>query len=156
MHATRALYLQGNVQWDSDDFAFRRTNLDLFYDPGDNDRLFNFSYRFTKNDPAFIDRQEINQINLSLLWPINDQWRTMARWNYSLKEARNMDLFGGFEYSDCCWALRFVVRSNRPNPQNAPKNSVFAELELKGFTSLGSSVTSLMEKYIRGYTRPSY
>ncbi len=154
LRASSAIFMRAGVHFATDDMEFRRTNLDLNYNADNRNKLFNVSYRFAENDPAFPQRQELNQLDLSMLWPINDRWRSMARWNYSIKESRSLDIFGGFEYRQCCWAFRLVLRSNRPNPEDDPKNSVFAEFDFRGLASVGTGVTKLMEDYIRGYQRP--
>jgi LPS-assembly protein len=146
----------GSIQYSTEDLEFRRASVDVSYNRGDNARLANFSYRFAENDPVFLRREEFNQIDLSFLWPISARWRSMGRWNYSLNDDRSLDIFGGLEYRECCWAFRFLVRSNRPNPQDDPQNSIFAELELRGLANIGSSVSNVLEENIRGYQKTSY
>ncbi|NJN45989.1 MAG: LPS assembly protein LptD [Candidatus Competibacteraceae bacterium] len=142
------LSLRGALQWDVDRNETRRGAFDLRYHPGSN-RLFNLSHRFATD--------ELEQLDLAVVWPVMDQWRTVARWNYSLKENRNLDLFAGFEYEECCWALRLLARQRRDDPDDDnPANSVLVELELKGLAGIGSNINNILERAILGYDADRY
>lgn len=142
-------FLRGTLQWDADNNNTQRSALDLGYRFA-NDRLFNFSYRYAQSD-------DLEQLDLSTLWRIDDQWRTVGRWNYSLKQKRNLDAFIGVEYEECCWALRMLARQHRDSPQDEKAtNSFYVQLELKGLTGVGTRINRLLEDIIRGYEIPSY
>lgn len=148
MRLTRALSLRSAVHWDPSQEMTRRSIVDLRYHPGDG-RLLNIAYRFA--------RDELEQVDISLLWPLGPQWRTMARWNYSLSQERNLDAFAGFEYGECCWALRMLARQHRDSPQDEEaKNSIYFELELRGLAGIGTSIDRMMERSILGYQRTRY
>lgn len=137
------LSLRGSLEWDDQLQDSRRSAFDLHYDSGDG-RLFSFSHRFAKD--------ALEQVDISFLWPINERWNTVARWNYSLQDSRNMDALAGLEYRECCWALRMVARQHRDQPQDEDvKNSVFLELELTGLTGVGTNIGKLLENSILGY-----
>ena len=140
---TPALSLRGTIQWDPDQDLTRRSALDVRYHPVDG-RLLNVSHRFAEED-------DLEQIDVAVVWPLNEQWRTVARWNYSLQADRNLDLFAGFEYGECCWALRMLARQNRDDPEDEADNSVLVEMELKGLAGIGSSINNLLERAILGY-----
>ena len=76
LHVTPELFVRGTLQWDTDVDSTRRSALDLRYH-GDSGKLVNVAHRLSKD--------ELEQLDISLLWPINPRWRTMARWNYSLE-----------------------------------------------------------------------
>jgi LPS-assembly protein len=138
-----SLTLRGALQWDVDRDETRRGAFDIRYHP-DSDRLFNLSHRFAAGD--------LEQVDVAMAWPLQAQWRTVARWNYSLKEDRNLDLFAGFEYQECCWALRMLARQRRNNPEDEEaSNSILVELELKGLAGIGSDINDILEKAILGY-----
>jgi LPS-assembly protein len=143
-----ALSLRGAVQWDTDVGQINRGVIDILYRPGPS-RLLNLSHRFVAD--------ELEQINFALVWPIQTQWHTVARWNYSLEENRNLDLLAGLEYEECCWALRLLARQQRDNPDDDnPTNSVLVELELKGLAGIGSDINDILEKAIFGYEAVRY
>lgn len=148
LRLSRNLDARGALHWDTTEGDSSRLSLDLRYRP-DEDRIANLAYRFA--------RDELEQIDVGLLWRINPRWRAMARWNYSLLDARIVDTFAGFEYGDCCWALRMVARHNRPRPDDRDaKNSIYLELELKGLAGLGTNIDGLLENAIIGYQRTRY
>lgn len=142
------LLLHGALEWDERFGNTRRSVLDLRYDSGDG-RLFNFSYRLVEN--------ALEQLDAATVWPLNAQWRTVARWNYSLQDSRNMDVMGGFEYGDCCWALRMLARQRRDQPTDPDvKNAVYVELELRGLAGVGTKINKMLEQAILGYEPTRY
>lgn len=135
--------LAGALQWDSERNQTERSALDLRFRP-DNNRLLNISHRFADD--------ELEQIDVSGLWPLGDHWRMVGRWNYSLQEKQNLDVLAGLEYSDCCWAIRLVARHHRDEPDDTDaKNSFFVELELKGLGGIGNNINNLLQDAIFGY-----
>lgn len=137
------LDLRGTVQWDPRPNDLERSTVDLRYrhDPG---KLLNVSYRSS-------DTEDLEQLDISFLWSLGDRWRTVGRWNYSLEAERNLDLFAGVEYNDCCWALRMLARQRRSNPDADTENAVYLELELKGLAGVGQDIDGLLEDTIPGY-----
>ena len=141
---TPELSLRGTLQYDPDREITRRSALDLRYLRSDG-KLLNMSHRFSRDD-------DLEQVDVAFVWPVNNQWRTVGRWNYSLESDRNLDLFAGFEYGECCWALRMLARQHRDSPDdNDAKNSVYLEVELKGLAGIGSSINNIVEDAILGY-----
>ena len=86
------------------------------------------------------------------LWPLNSQWRVLARWNQALNLGRNLETLAGLEYEDCCWALRAVARQYRNTPAATDSQTAFyMELELKGLSRLGTGLEALLQNSILGY-----
>ncbi|HXH04448.1 MAG TPA: LPS assembly protein LptD [Candidatus Competibacteraceae bacterium] len=148
LRVSPSISLRGALQWDSDLNQTQRGAFDLRYQPN-RDRIVNVAYRYAE--------ERLEQTDLALWWRLNPQWSAIGRWNYSLQDERNIDLFAGFEYGDCCWALRMLARQHRSEPEDEEaKNSVYLELELKGLGGVGHDVTGLMEDTILGYERTRY
>jgi LPS-assembly protein len=140
------LALRGILEWDQRLGNARRNAWDMRYDSGDG-RFARLSYSYAEND--------LEQFDIALLWPFNERWRTIGRWNYSLRDSRNVDTLGGFEYRSCCWALRMLARQQRYNPQDENvHNSIFLELELTGLTSIGADFNKILRETISGYEVP--
>ena len=147
LNLNRGWSLSGGLQWDSEQQQTNRGALDLGYRP-DANHLLNVSYRFANN--------ELEQLDVATIWPLSDRWRAVGRWNYSLQEKRNLDVLAGFEYDDCCWALRLVARQHRDDPDDEePDNAFYMELELKGLAGAGSDIKGLLSNAIFGY-QPHY
>ncbi|MGF1547511.1 MAG: LPS-assembly protein LptD [Thiotrichales bacterium] len=108
----------------------------------DRERLVNLEYR--------LRRDEIEQTNLSFVWPLRQNWRLFGRWLYSLEDTRHLELMGGLEYESCCWAARALNRRFILNDQEDYNDAFYFELILKGLGSLGKA-GSLLQQLISGY-----
>jgi LPS-assembly protein len=145
---TSSWFLRGFVQWDTENNSTRRRGFDRRHHEGD--RIFNFAYRLSQQD-------SLEQVDVSMLWPISSRWRGVGRWNYSLEQGQTIDAIAGFEYDECCWALRFLARSRRDQP-DAPSanNSVLFQLELKGLSGVGQRIDRVLQSAIFGYQPTRY
>ena len=106
--------------------------------------LINLGYRYRPD--------QIEQIDLSGLVPINERWSVIGRWNYSLPESRTLEGLAGFEYRSCCWRLRLLGRHYLRAGTLSGRNSFFFELELNGLGSLGRKTDRLLERAIVGFS----
>ncbi|MFO1351191.1 MAG: LPS assembly protein LptD [Gammaproteobacteria bacterium] len=142
------LALRGSWQWDLDGNASQRNAFDISYQPSSG-RILNFSHRYA--------RDTLENVDLALIWPLGPQWRALGRWNYSLRESRNIDVFAGLQYEECCWAFSVLARQHRNKPEDAEvQNSIYLELELKGLAGIGSRIDQLLERTILGYQSTPY
>ncbi len=107
-------------------------------------RVFNLAYHF--------NREISEQTDLSTRWPITRNINLVGRLHYSLRYNRTMEGFGGFEYDGCCYVVRVVARHyvNEIEDDSA-NNAIFLQLELKGLSSFGSDITTLLDEGIFGY-----
>lgn len=134
------------LQWDSENSRTEKSAAQLQYKDEDR-RIFNLAYRFEDNPltPAY----DQEQIDTSFHLPMNAKWNLFGRWNYSLNDDLTLDRFAGVEYSDCCWAFRFLGRNYVNNNQTT--SGVFLQLELKGLGSIGHGTDREIEEGILGY-----
>lgn len=131
-------------QWNNDLRRTERGTFTVQYHPA-TDKVLNASYRFRET--------LLEQTDLSFLWPLHRRWRAIGRWNYSILDERTLESLSGLEYESCCWRLSLVGRSYVNDTRGSTNRSIFVELELKGLTSVGRRVESLLENGILGYTR---
>ncbi|MGB0129128.1 MAG: LPS assembly protein LptD [Rhodocyclaceae bacterium] len=115
------------------------------YQPGVN-RLLNASYRF--------QRDVLKEIDISGQWPVYRGWYGVGRYNYSLREKRLIEAIAGFEYNGGCWVGRFVFQRFATNAQTAT-TSFFVQLELNGFSNIGSNPLNMLARRISGYGQVS-
>ncbi len=144
--------VQGGVQLEPDNNDLLRGAFDVRYHANPR-QLLNISYLLDRDqsDLNSLDDQ-IHSVDISFFWPLNPQWRTMARWNQALNTDRNLETLAGLEYEDCCWALRVVARQYRDSPTDADAQTAFyMELEMKGLSRLGSSLENQLRSSIIGY-----
>ncbi|MGV6853107.1 MAG: LPS assembly protein LptD, partial [bacterium] len=100
-------------------------------------------------------RGQLEQVDSSVFWPINQRWHALARWNYSLKDKQNLETVAGVAYQSCCWSVRLVGRRYALDDRDAQlvqKTSFYLELNLTGLGSFGSGGQNIVERAIYGYT----
>lgn len=139
-------FASGSLQWNPDEDMTVRGSLHLSYRPEDG-RLANIAHRVVNTGTS----AETEQIDLSVLWPIGDDWRLAGRWNYSLDQNVSIESLIGVEYDSCCWALRFAARRYISDDGLDHDASVYLQLVLKGLAPLGQNYGSLIESSILGY-----
>lgn len=171
-------YIGGQV---GDHFNFSN---DITYDPYENRlnsintslrymddayRIINVGYRYSLDrqalspiDPGIIQRGELNQLDLSTIWPINAQWSAIARVNYDFQYKAELDTFVGVEYDDCCYRVRIMARQwvdydlSDDLLENISSDDydrgVFIELQLKGIGTISQKISRFLDKAIYGFS----
>lgn len=108
-------------------------------------KVLNLSYRYTRD---FVD-----QIDLSGQWPISRRWSALARWNHSLSPSSLLEGLLGLEYTQDCWAVRFVLH-RFVTATDMWSNSFFVQLEFTGLSRVGSNPFQVLQRGIGGYNAP--
>lgn len=171
-------YIGGQI---GDHFTFVN---DLTYDPyhnkistvsstlrymDDNYRIFNLGYRYSNERqalspimPDILQRETLNQIDASAIWPINGQWSGIARINYDFDYHADIDTVLGLEYNDCCYRVRLMARQWLDYDLTANfldhidsddyDRGVFVEVQLKGIGTISRKIGRLLDKAIYGYS----
>jgi LPS-assembly protein len=107
-------------------------------------KVLNLSYRYL--------RDLFNQFDVAGQWPLGGAWYGVGRYNYSLREHRVVESLAGFEYNGDCWIGRVVVQRFAA-ATGVATNAVFLQLELSGFSRIGSNPLEALRRNIPGYTR---
>jgi len=156
-----AAYDQRNNRLDSGNLGFHY--IDNSY------RIFNMTYRYTLNPVIASPNQPLpqqigsmNQLDTSIILPINSRWSIIARNNHDYTYGVELDTYAGLEYNDCCYRVRVMGRrwlrvdyttpqflSNLTNDDYEP--GIMFELELKGLGSMDKKISTLLEKTITGF-----
>ena len=126
-------------------------------------RIFNFTYRYTRRaarayDGQLID-QNIKQTNISGLVPLTPNLNLVGRWNHDFTNNRELEVFAGFEYHNCCWRTSlFAYRSLRrddellfPEEELKARNGFAFKIEFKGLGGSGNRVDKMLNNGIYGY-----
>ena len=133
------------LQYSPNTNSLVRSNLLARYNP-EPGKLFNFAYRYTD---ALLE-----QFDVSGQWPFGHGWYGIGRWNYSLRERKNIEALAGLEYDAGCWQTRTVIQ--RVSTATADANyALFFQLELGGLASIGSNPLKLLRRDIAGFTTSS-
>ena len=105
--------------------------------------VFNASYRYS--------RTQLEQIDVSTQWRLGRGWSTLARYNYSLRERTILEALAGLQYDDECWSFRVVASRIAVGTQQA-NTAMFAQIELRGLSRVGSNPLELLRRNIPGFT----
>lgn len=132
-----------SLHWDNEIDKFERA-LIKFQRKGKNNSVFNFAYR--------LRRGRIEQLDSSVVLPINENNRFIARWNYSVDGNQTIEALAGIEHKNCCWATRLVARRFVFNEQGDVNNGIFFEIQLNGLGAIGRSPRRLLNQSILGYS----
>jgi LPS-assembly protein len=140
-----------DLQLDIKNNTLSKENYFLHY-LSDARHLFNIGYR-----KRLIDNNlDTEQTDTSFVYAINHQYSSYMRWNYSLKDDKNIDLIAGIAYDSCCWSLQLLAQrrlKNSTSIDDAYDNSILIQFVFKGLGSLsGNTAKATLEQSIYGYT----
>ena len=156
-----------DIQWDEDTQEVDEGVIQFRYHR-DSDHLLNFAYRVRSlvNSPTFTLPKDIDprikQTDVSAVWPINTNWRVLARWNYDHSNSRNLESFAGIEWSNCCATIRLIGREWVDEdelflPNIEPERGVFVQFTLNGLGNLtGGGLSNLLTDSIWGFRETDY
>jgi len=88
-------------------------------------------------------RGTLDQFDIRYYQPINESWRILGRFNYSLLDSDLLAAEAGFEYNSCCWALRLVGKRFLRNRDGDYRDAVYLQLVLKGLGNVGRKTAPL-------------
>jgi LPS-assembly protein len=111
-------------------------------------KVLSASYRHTR-DPLKMT-STVDQIDIAGQWPLSAQWYGIGRYNYSLRDSRVLETIAGVEYNAGCWAVR-VVGQRLAAISGSPNDTLFFQLELNDFGSIGTNPIGLLRRSIPGY-----
>jgi LPS-assembly protein len=152
------------IEWNTSTNELDVANLQFQYQ-SDAKQLLNIGYRYRDManlvTPGGFDRS-IDQSDVSGVWPVNEEWALIGRWNYDHANNRNLETIAGVEYTNCCYTVRVIARQWIDN--NAlfygledDNTGVFIQFELKGLGSLlGGNVRGILNNGISGYREREY
>lgn len=112
-------------------------------------KVLSASYRFTR-DPLNEKKPIVDQVDIAGQWPIAQRWYAVGRFNYSLRDSQLLEAISGIEYNADCWSVR-VVGQRLAALSGSPHTTLFLQLELNDFGSIGSNPLSLLRRSIPGY-----
>ncbi len=133
-----------SVLVDTDRDRARLATLGISYNP-QRRVLLNLGYRLRED--------EIEQTDISGFWPLSDRLQAIGRWNYSLRDDRDIELLAGLEYRTCCYGLRVALRRSLSDFDGEYNNSIYFQLTLDGLTRLDTGLDNLLREGISGYDR---
>ncbi len=109
-------------------------------------KVLNLQYRLDRTN------ENLKQIDLSAQWPIFQRWYAVGRANYSIPDNKVAEGLLGLEYQADCWVFRLVAQ-RIPTTSTRASTSFFIQLELNGFSKVGSNPMEALKSSIPGYQR---
>jgi LPS-assembly protein len=141
-----------DLQWDISRNELSQENYFLHYKSNDRS-LFNIGYRkLLEDDSSQID---IEQTDTSFVYAFNKNYTGIVRWNYSLKDDKDIDTILGLTYDSCCWSIQVLGQRLLRNSTTRSDydTAILIQFVFKGLGSLsGSRAKSTLEQSIYGYT----
>ncbi|QWT20243.1 LPS assembly protein LptD [Bacillus sp. NP157] len=124
------------------------------------DGVLNFSYRYRRN--------VMEQFDTSVVYPVSERWRALARWVFARRDIvpvtadginftsfafshRTLEATAGVEYDSCCVAFRILGRHYVQDYTRRTNNAIMFELEFKGLGSLNPQSGQYLRRAILGY-----
>jgi len=141
--------MEGATEYDQRDFRTERLTLAVRYRP-EGLKTVNLSYRYLSGDVT--QTGPTKQVDLSAQWPLGGRWYSVGRFNYSLNDSRIVEAIGGFEYGADCWVSRLVMQRFALTAGTS-SSSLFLQLELNGFSRIGSNPLEALKRSVPGYQR---
>lgn len=148
------------IEWDERNSQTKHAVTRINFEPKDN-HIVNLSHRY-RNRAG----ERVEELDLSLAWSLNEQWRFVGRWYNDISQNNLIDAMAGIEYESCCWAVR-LVRHRYLNTQldslgqpiltgrDEYSDETQFQFVFKGFGSVGaSSVERVLTSSIPGYRDP--
>ena len=142
--------LDGDIIWDPETSQTNESSINLSYH-GDAKHIFNIGYRVRQ------DRDQIEQTDVSLIWPVSNQWAMFTRWNHDLIQKRIIEALAGVEYQNCCLRIRVAARrwinstDITATDGVSEKDAIYIQLQLKGLAGIGESLEGILSNSITGY-----
>jgi len=157
--------LYADVQWNEDQQKIDEGSFQ-FHFQSDNNLILNVAYRYQDIltlppyllSPAIDTR--IKQTDVSAVWPLNNNWRLLGRWNYDHSNSRNLESFAGVEFSNCCATIRLIAREwvrqhELFQPTLDSNRGVFFQFTLNGLGNItGGGLSNLLNDSIIGFRDP--
>ena len=142
-HLSRDWTLDSALQYNVQRNFFDRLGINARFQP-ETAKALNLGYRFT--------RGSLSQADVSAQWPLGGGWYGVGRYNYSTRDNRLVESLGGFEYNAGCWIGRIVLQ-RFATATGSVSSGMFVQLELNGFSRIGSNPLETLKRSIPGYGR---
>lgn len=148
--------LHGDALLSSNSQKVDRSSVTLGYYLSSN-KLIQLTHRYVRN----LSNETIDQLGLSVSWPIAKNWQWVGRVYRDVERNRSVETYSGLEYESCCWSIRVVAQrslTNRFDNSGAQSldeydSGISMQFSFKGIGT-GTSRRQLLEDGIFGYRQP--
>lgn len=144
-------YFDSALQYNPRDKRMERFNTGVRYLPSLG-KVLNVGYRYFRDSQTAGNPNALDQFDVSGQWPLSGGWSAVGRYNYSLRDKRAVETVAGVEYNESCWAFR-IVTQRVATAASTVNSAIFFQLELNGFSRIGSSPLQALKRNVPGYGR---
>lgn len=155
------VWFNNSLLWDSEREKLQEAGFGVHFQRQGNS-LYNLSYKFRRDGDSNLITgvQHLEQVDASILLPINNHWSWYSRLQYDLTEKNSIDSLIGMQYEDCCWKVRLIYQESFDDEFiSEPEGSLVVEtghafiieFQLKGLGGLGSKSIEILKESILGY-----
>lgn len=129
--------------WDASKDETEESVSSLAYHSKDSRSVLNLAHRFRRDD--------IEQSDVSAIYPINNEFSALGQWRYDLGGNRTIGTLTGLEYTSCCWRIQ-VLGQRYLTDNSEMDNAILFRFQLRGLGGFGVN-DSKMDSLIPGYER---
>lgn len=137
----RDLSVDFGVDYNPNVNGLERGNIGASWSPGQN-KVVSVEYRYL--------RGTISQFDVSGEWPLGGGIYGVGRINYSPVDHTVVEGLLGIEWRGCCWAIRAAAQ-RYVTGLNQYNTAIFVELELNGFSTIGTNPLDALRRNVLGY-----
>jgi LPS-assembly protein len=148
----RNWHIRTNVQWTPELDSAARGTFYLQHQPSAQ-KIVNVGYR--------LQRDALEQTDVSVEWPLRGAWTVLGRSIYSVRDNENVESYVGIKYSACCWAARLFVARRLTQTTSQSENlteqraNIHFQLELAGLARAGTAPESPLRQGLFSFPRPT-
>jgi len=117
----------------------------------------NLGYYFTEDQNEDQNEDTLEQVLVSLAYPINERWEIAAKIQHSLTFNKTVENLLGISYESCCWGFKMLAGQTGDDTEDfaETENSIYFEFTFKGLGQAGQDIDSQLFEAIPGY-RPAF
>ncbi|QNB05982.1 LPS-assembly protein LptD [Herbaspirillum frisingense] len=148
---TREFSTDNTVQYSETLRQMVRSTFGIRWQPAPK-RVLNLQYRLDRTyiNPYTGVLDPLKQVDISGQWPLTQRIYAVGRMNYSIPDRTVAEGLAGFEYKADCWVFR-VVAQRIPTSSTKASTGFFIQLELNGFSKIGSNPMEAIKSSVPGY-----
>jgi LPS-assembly protein len=131
------------IEWDEANQTAVQQVAEVRYQPEDK-KIIGLAYRLRRDLG-----EPLEQVDVTASWPLTREISAVGRWNYSLRDAQDLESLLGVEYRSCCWAVQVAAR-RYVRDLGEVDQGIYLQLELGGLGRLGQGIQNLLNRTMVG------
>ncbi|OAJ55105.1 LPS biosynthesis protein [Paraburkholderia ginsengiterrae] len=156
LHIGRDVQIDQAVEYNQSSEVLTQATSGFSWKPAEG-KVFNAAYLYARAD-ATLDDEAVNQIMLSVQWPLTRRLSGVGLIDYDVVNHRIVTGLAGFQYSADCWALSLALEkytnySTTTTPTTGTR--VLMQLQLNGVSRIDNGLLQQFRANVPGYATPT-